>query len=91
MVGYLVRRLAACVIVLAVVCVFTFMIFFWFSPDPAAQICGKTCTPDRIAQIRANLGLDHVVVITRGPWTEDAVRTVGDAARAVAPIGAGGT
>jgi len=39
----------------------------------------------------ANLGLDHVVVITRGPWTEDAVRTVGDAARAVAPIGAGGT
>lgn len=59
MVAYIVRRLAACVVVLAVVCVFTFMIFFWFSPDPAAQICGKTCTPERIAQIRANLGLDQ--------------------------------
>ncbi|MGW5361122.1 TIGR03560 family F420-dependent LLM class oxidoreductase [Actinopolymorpha pittospori] len=31
-----------------------------------------------------DLGIDHVGVITHGPWTEDAVRTVGTAARALA-------
>lgn len=39
---------------------------------------------------QADLGIDHVIVITRGPWTEDAVRTVGGAASAVASVGAAG-
>ncbi|GAA1846709.1 ABC transporter permease [Agromyces salentinus] len=52
------RRLLAAVGVLLLISLFTFMIFFWLSPDPAVQICGKTCTPERIDQIRSQLGLD---------------------------------
>ncbi|UNX55107.1 ABC transporter permease [Georgenia sp. TF02-10] len=59
MIRYLTERLLAVTVVLFLVCLFTFVIFFVLSPDPAVQICGKTCTPERIDQIRANLGLDE--------------------------------
>ncbi len=56
---YIVRRLLAAVGVLFAVVLFTFIIFFWLSPDPAASICGQTCSPERIANIRAQLGIDQ--------------------------------
>ncbi|WP_043498663.1 ABC transporter permease [Georgenia sp. SUBG003] len=59
MIRYLAARFAAVTVVLFLVCLFTFVIFFVLSPDPAVQICGKTCTPERIDQIRDNLGLDE--------------------------------
>jgi len=52
------RRVLAAVGVLLLISLFTFLIFFWLSPDPAVQICGKTCTPERIDQIRTQLGLN---------------------------------
>jgi peptide/nickel transport system permease protein len=55
---YLVHRFAGMLVVLFLVCLFTYVVFFVLSPDPAVQICGKNCTPDRIDQIRGNLGLD---------------------------------
>jgi peptide/nickel transport system permease protein len=58
MTRYLVHRIAGMIVVLFLVCLFTYVVFFVLSPDPAVQICGKNCTPDRIDQIRANLGLD---------------------------------
>ena len=58
MTRYLVHRIAGMLVVLLLVCLFTYVVFFVLSPDPAVQICGKNCTPDRIDQIRANLGLD---------------------------------
>nr|KEO65519.1 hypothetical protein DA06_30780 [Georgenia sp. SUBG003] len=45
MIRYLAARFAAVTVVLFLVCLFTFVIFFVLSPDPAVQICGKTCTP----------------------------------------------
>ncbi|WP_305787150.1 ABC transporter permease [Symbioplanes lichenis] len=59
MTRYVVHRVAGMLLVLFLVCLFTYIIFFVLSPDPAVQICGKNCTPDRIDQIRANLGLDQ--------------------------------
>ncbi len=56
--GFL-RRLALAVLTLALVTVFTYAIFFWLSPDPAVQICGQTCTPQRIETIREQLGIDR--------------------------------
>ena len=44
---------------LFLVCLFTYVVFFVLSPDPAVQICGKNCTPEAIDQIRANLGLNR--------------------------------
>ncbi len=43
-------------LILLAVCLFTYLIFFKLSPDPAVQICGKTCTPERIDSIRGNSG-----------------------------------
>ncbi|WP_433518275.1 ABC transporter permease [Nonomuraea sp. CA-143628] len=58
MARYVAGRFAGIVVILFLVCLFTFIIFFTLSPDPALMICGKTCTPERIDQIRGVLGLD---------------------------------
>ncbi|MDQ1217924.1 ABC transporter permease [Microbacterium arborescens] len=59
MTRFVLSRATGMVVVLFLVTLFTFVIFFVLSPDPAVQICGKNCTPERIDQIRANLGLDQ--------------------------------
>ncbi|WP_188193825.1 ABC transporter permease [Nonomuraea sp. SYSU D8015] len=59
MARYLAGRAAGVVVILLLVCLFTFVIFFTLSPDPAVMICGKTCTPERIHQIRDALGLNE--------------------------------
>ncbi|MEU5875735.1 ABC transporter permease [Glycomyces sp. NPDC047369] len=59
MIRFLANRLLGMAVVLFLVCLFTYVIFFLLSPDPAVQICGKNCTPEAIDQIRANLGLDE--------------------------------
>ncbi|NUL45851.1 ABC transporter permease [Cellulosimicrobium funkei] len=53
------RRLGLAVVTLFLVTIFTYAIFFWLSPDPAVQICGQTCTPERIETIREQLGVDR--------------------------------
>ncbi|RGE19754.1 ABC transporter permease [Leucobacter sp. wl10] len=58
MTRFFVNRFLGMIIVLLLVSLFTFVVFFVLSPDPAVQVCGKNCTPERIDQIRANLGLD---------------------------------
>ncbi len=55
---YLVKRLIGAAITMFAVALFTFVVFFVLSPDPAYAICGQTCTPERIANIRSQLGLD---------------------------------
>jgi peptide/nickel transport system permease protein len=62
MARYMAGRAAGVVMILFLVCLFTFLIFFTLSPDPAVMICGKTCTPERIDQIRSVLGLDQPLV-----------------------------
>ncbi|MFJ9174139.1 ABC transporter permease [Streptomyces sp. NPDC102360] len=58
MARYLAGRLAWVALILVAVCVFTYLIFFQLSPDPAVMICGKTCTAERIETIRSSLGLN---------------------------------
>lgn len=60
---YILKRLLAAVLVLFAVVVFTFAIFFWLSPDPAASICGQTCSPERIQAIRDMLGLNDPLYV----------------------------
>ncbi|AOS63769.1 ABC transporter permease [Actinoalloteichus hymeniacidonis] len=55
---YIARRLVSAVFVLLAVVFFTFVVFFVLTPDPALSICGQTCTPDRIEDIRTRLGLE---------------------------------
>lgn len=62
MTRYVAGRIGGLVVLLFLVCLFTYLIFFKLSADPALMICGKTCTPERILQIRTALGLDQPFV-----------------------------
>lgn len=59
MIRIVISRVIGMLVVLFLVTLFTYAIFFLLSADPAVQICGKNCTPERIEQIRINLGLDQ--------------------------------
>lgn len=59
MIPQLIRRVIAGIITLLAITLFTYLIFFKLSPDPAVQICGQTCSPERIDQIRDQLGLNQ--------------------------------
>lgn len=63
MARYLAGRIAGLVVILFTVCLFTYLIFFELSPDPALMICGKTCTPERVGQIHTSLGLDKPFLV----------------------------
>ncbi|MFD8411352.1 MULTISPECIES: ABC transporter permease [unclassified Streptomyces] len=59
MILYLARRLLALAGVLLAIAAVTFLIFYVLPSDPAAAACGKTCSPERLADVRAYLGLDQ--------------------------------
>jgi peptide/nickel transport system permease protein len=63
MIAYIVRRLFQLVIVLIGVTIITFLIMFAIPGDPAQQLAGKNATPERIAIIRAQLGLDKPIPV----------------------------
>lgn len=64
MIVFAARRLLGAALTLLGVLIFTHIIFFQLSADPAVLICGQTCTPARIESIREVLGLD------RGFWAQ---------------------
>lgn len=59
MILYVSKRLLWALFTMLAVTFFTFVVFFVLSPDPAVVICGQTCTPERIDDIRQGLGLDR--------------------------------
>ncbi|MEU3721427.1 ABC transporter permease [Streptomyces sp. NPDC031705] len=59
MILYLLRRLLALAGVLLAIAAVTFLIFYVLPSDPAAAACGKTCSAERLADVRAYLGLDQ--------------------------------
>ncbi|MFC7547849.1 ABC transporter permease [Plantactinospora sp. GCM10030261] len=58
---YILRRCLTAVSVIVVTLIASFMLFFVAPTDPVGVICGLRCTPDRIADINASLGLDKPV------------------------------
>jgi len=61
MTGYLVRRVAGAVLVLLGLAVIVYALFYLAPQDPAILTCGKGCTPERLADVRAAMGLDESV------------------------------
>ncbi|MFF8602315.1 ABC transporter permease [Streptomyces sp. NPDC015232] len=57
--AYLGRRLLGMLGVLLAVAAITFVIFYVLPSDPAAAACGKACSAERLAAIRAHMGLDQ--------------------------------
>ena len=68
MIVYIVRRLGATFIVMAVVALFVFSLLFLTPGDPAAVIAGDIATADDIQHIRAALGLDEPFLVQFGGW-----------------------
>ncbi|TSD83041.1 ABC transporter permease [Mycobacterium sp. KBS0706] len=56
--AYLLRRLAQAVLILIGVSLVTFVLLYLLPADPARQIAGRSATPEVVANIRAQLGLD---------------------------------
>jgi peptide/nickel transport system permease protein len=55
----IVRRLASAIPILAIVSLITFAMIHLIPGDPAAAIAGLSATPEQIANIRRDLGLDQ--------------------------------
>jgi peptide/nickel transport system permease protein len=68
MILYIVRRLGATLIVMAVVALVVFSLLFLTPGDPAALIAGDIATDQDIANIRAKLGLNEPFLVQFGGW-----------------------
>ena len=69
MIVYVLRRLGATLVVMAVVALVVFSLLFLTPGDPAAVIAGDIATDQDIAQIRVKLGLDRPFLVQFGGWT----------------------
>jgi peptide/nickel transport system permease protein len=64
---YIVRRLMWVAVVMLVITMITYVIFFVMPPvDPAVAFAGKQPTPEAIAQVRSQFGLDRPVYVQYG-------------------------
>ncbi len=68
MLAYVIRRLFATIVVMAVVAFFVFSLLYLTPGDPAAVIAGDAATSEDIVRIRANLGLDEPFLVRFGGW-----------------------
>ena len=68
MLSYIVRRLGATIVVMAVVAFIVFSLLYLTPGDPAAVIAGDVATAEDIARIRQSLGLDQPFLVRFGNW-----------------------
>lgn len=68
MFSYVLRRLGATFVVMAVVAFFVFSLLYLTPGDPAAVIAGDIATEDDIRRIRQSLGLDDPFLVRFGNW-----------------------
>ena len=69
MLAYILRRLGWAILVLLAVTLITFSIFYKLPPgDPALRFVGKQPTPESIALVRHNLGLDKPFYVQYGKF-----------------------
>jgi peptide/nickel transport system permease protein len=68
MAAYLIRRLIQSVLILLGVSFITFFLLYVLPADPVRQIAGRSATPQTVANIRAQLGLDQPFVVQYGRY-----------------------
>ena len=65
---YLARRLIQSVLILLGVSLITFFLLYVLPADPVRQIAGRSATPQTVANIRAQLGLDQPFLVQYGRY-----------------------
>lgn len=68
MFSYVLKRLGATIVVMAVVAFFVFSLLYLTPGDPAAVIAGDIATDEDIKRIRQSLGLDAPFLVRFGNW-----------------------
>lgn len=68
MLRYLVKRITILVIMLALVSLVIFSVLFVLPGDPAQIILGINATPETLANLRTELGLDRPFLVQYGSW-----------------------
>jgi peptide/nickel transport system permease protein len=68
MLRYLIKKLAILIVLLAVVSLAVFTVLFVLPGDPAQIILGIHATPEALASLRAELGLDRSFFAQYGDW-----------------------
>ncbi len=68
MFAYVIRRLFATIVVMAVVAFVVFSLLYLTPGDPAAILAGDAATDDDIRRIREKLGLDEPFLVRFGGW-----------------------
>lgn len=63
MLRFLIRRVTSAILILIIITGVTYFLFFALPRDPARLSCGQVCTPETLAQIRANMGFDQPVIV----------------------------
>ena len=58
MTTYIIKRLGHAALILVGISFITFLLLYIFPADPVRQIAGRSATPETVANIRAELGLD---------------------------------
>ena len=74
MFAYVVRRLLATIVVMAVVALVVFLLLYLTPGDPAAILAGDAATSDDIRRIREKLGLDAPFLVRFGDWIVQLLR-----------------
>src|SRR5579872_6948900 len=68
MLGVILRRLGSALPILIIVSLITFAMIHLIPGDPAAAIAGLSATPEQVAAIRSDLGLDQPLPIQLWRW-----------------------
>lgn len=66
MIRYIIKRVAAGSLVLAIVSAIVFSIFYVLPADPARLACGKSCTPELMERIKVALEIDQPLQVQYG-------------------------
>jgi peptide/nickel transport system permease protein len=68
---YLIRRLLWAGVLFLAVTIVSYIIFFLVPAEPARLVAGPQATPDHVARIRKQMGLDDPVVVQYGRFVGD--------------------
>lgn len=68
MLAYVFRRLIQSALILLGVSFITFVLLYVLPADPVRQIAGRSATPETVASIRAQLGLDQPFIVQYGDY-----------------------
>ncbi|MGK5529943.1 ABC transporter permease [Streptomyces sp. URMC 129] len=63
MLRFLLRRSLGAVAILLIISAVTFFLFYAIPRNPALLACGKSCTPEQLAIVERNLGIDDPVPV----------------------------